>query len=117
LSIDNSRSLAGSNGQLEIFRPKRGSVGLFSAYHVIVDGGDVGEIKRGQSQVVPLAPGRHEVHLEIGWCRSPLIAVEVVSGETVKLECWPKFQFWQAKKGLNTPDDWIVLERSTDVDS
>jgi hypothetical protein len=116
LGMDQPAPAAGSGGQLEIFRPKRGSVGLFSAYHVIVDGGDVGEVKRGQSQVVPVAPGRHEVHLEIGWCRSPSIAVEVVLGETVKLVCWPKFQFWQAKRGLNTPDDWIVLERAADVD-
>jgi hypothetical protein len=77
----------------------------------------VGEIKRGQSRLIHVAPGRHEVHLEIGWCRSPSIDVDIVQGETVKLVCWPRFQFWQAKRGLNSPDEWIILERSADTDS
>ena len=106
----------GSDGQLEIFRPKRGSVDLFRAYHVTVNGDDMGEVRRGHSRRLRIAPGIHEVHLVIDWCRSPSIDIDVASGETVKLLCWPKFQFWQTKTALANPDEWIVLAHSADVD-
>jgi hypothetical protein len=92
VSIDNSRSLVGSDGKLEICRPKRGP-DLFRSYHVLVDGNDIGEVRRGQSQLFQITPGRHEVHLVIDWARSPSSDVDVVSGETVKLVCWPKYHF------------------------
>jgi hypothetical protein len=101
--------------QLEISRSKHGP-GLFVAFHVMVDGDDVGEVRRGQTRLFQIAPGRHEVHLELAWSRSPSIDVDIASGETVKLVCWPKFHFGQAKKAMANPDEWIVLERSADVD-
>jgi hypothetical protein len=90
---------------------------LFRAYHVIVDRDDVGEVRRGQLRFVDISPGRHEVHLAIDWARSPSVDVDIASGETVRLVCWPKFPGWQSKKALVTPDEWIVLERSEDVAS
>jgi hypothetical protein len=97
-------------GQLEIVRPKRGTLDLFRAYHVVIDEHDVGEVRRGESRVFWTPPGRHEVHLVIDWCRSPSVDVDVALGETVRLLCWPKFQFWTAKRGLANPDEWLVLE-------
>jgi hypothetical protein len=78
---------------------------------MVVDGDDVGEVRRGQLRLVHVSPGRHEVHLVIDWARSPSVDVDVASGETIRLECWPKFPGWQSKKALATPDEWIVLER------
>jgi hypothetical protein len=107
---------AESEGQLEISRPKRGSGDLFRAYHVTVDGNDIGEVRRGQSRLFWIAPGRHEVHLVIDWARSPSIDMDVISGETVRLVCWPKFHFWQVNTAMANPDEWIVLAHSADVD-
>jgi hypothetical protein len=106
---------AGLDGQLEIVRPKRGSVDLFRAYHVMVDGHDMGEVRRGQAHRLWIAPGLHEVHLVIDWCRSPMVNVEVDPGETVTLLCWPTYPFWRTKTALANPDKWIVLEPSSDV--
>lgn len=47
LEPDQPLPTAGSGGHLEIFRPKRGSSDLFRAYHVLVDGDDIGEVRRG----------------------------------------------------------------------
>lgn len=116
MSLDKLPPPAGSNGQLEIFRPKRGSMDLFRAYHVLVDGADIGEVRRGQLRLFHIPPGRHEVHLVIDWARSPSVDVDVASGETVRLICWPKFPGWQSKKALAKPDEWIVLAHSADVD-
>ena len=119
LSIDDplSRSSAGAGGWLEVCRPKRGTSDLFRAYHVLVDGDDIGEVRRGQLRLFWVTSGRHEVHLVIDWARSPSIQVNVVSGETVKLVCWPKFHLGQAKKAMANPDEWIVLERASGVSS
>jgi hypothetical protein len=115
LRPDQPLTTAGSGGQLEIFRPKRGP-DLFRAYHVLVDEDDIGEVRRGQSRIFQISPGRHEVHLVIDWARSPSIDIDAVSGDTIKLVCWPKFHFGQAKKAMANPDEWIVLERAADVD-
>ena len=101
---------------LEVFRPKRGSMDLFRSYHVIADGNDIGEVRRGQARLFHIAAGGHEVHLKIDWARSPSIDVDAASGETVKLVCWPNFKAWQAKRGLANPDEWIFLARSVDND-
>lgn len=107
---------ADSGSQLEVSRAKRGTAGLFSTYRVMVDGAQVGEVGRGQSRFIRLASGRHEVHLEIAWARSPSVEVDVAPGETARLVCWPKFQAWQWRTALANPDECIVLERSADVD-
>jgi hypothetical protein len=82
----------------------------------MVDGDDIGEVRRGHSQIFDVVSGQHEVHLVIDWCRSASIDVDVVSGATVKLICWPKFQFWQAKTALASPEEWIALEHGEDID-
>jgi hypothetical protein len=107
---------AGPGASLEISRPRRGSADLFRSYHVLVDGDDVGEVRRGESWCVQIAAGRHEVHLVIDWCRSPSVDIDVAPGETVKLVCWPKFQAWRARQGLANPTEYIVLVHSRDID-
>lgn len=48
LRPDQPSTTVGSGGELEIFRPKRGP-DLFRAYHVLVDGDDIGERMSGLS--------------------------------------------------------------------
>jgi hypothetical protein len=81
---------------------------------VEVDGVDIGEIRRGETRVFPLSPGRHEVHLEIDWCRSPAISVDAIPGHAVKLVCYAKSRAWQWKRALASPDEYLVLVPDTD---
>jgi hypothetical protein len=97
-----------NTSRLEMHRSKRGP-DLFRAYHVKVDGREIGQIRRGESRAFPLLPGRHKVHVEIDWCRSPAISIDAVAGETVKLMCYPKSRAWQWKKALANPDEYLVL--------
>lgn len=97
-------------GRVEISRSKRGP-GLFVAFQVMVDGDDVGEVRRGQTRFFQIAGGRHEVHLEGAGSRSPSIDVDIASRETVKLVCRPKFQAWRWRTALANPDECIVFER------
>jgi hypothetical protein len=65
---------------------------LFRSYKVMIDGAVVGWIKRRKTKTFTVAPGHHEIHLEIDWCSSAEVAVDLSPGEEVKLTCrsgWP----------------------------
>jgi hypothetical protein len=65
---------------------------LFRSYKVLIDGAVVGWIRRRQTKTFAVPPGHHEVHLEIDWCQSQEIALDLAPGEEAKLTCraqWP----------------------------
>ena len=77
---------------------------------MLVDGVKIGEIRRGQTQLLPVEPGRHEVRLTISWCSSPSVEVEVGAGQRVRLKCWPNVRPFQARRtAFNNPDAWTGL--------
>ena len=59
------------------------------SYKVLVDGQQRAQIGDDAVIQVPVSPGGHVVRLEIGWCRSPDLAVELAHGEILRLECRP----------------------------
>lgn len=65
------------------------------AYRVIVDGGEVGRLGNGESASFEVAPGSHELHLKIDWCRSERLALDLAPGETAVIECEARNP-WQA---------------------
>lgn len=102
--------VAPANAYLEVSRPTGWRyTDRYRSYHVLVDGQDIGEIRRGQCRVFPIAPGRHELHVVIDWARSPSATVDPGPGETLRFECWPRYRFWQAKRALSDTAHWIVL--------
>jgi len=101
---------------LRVVRPKRGASDFFRAYHVIVDGEDVGQVKRGEVRLFWISRGRHEVHLVIDWCGSPSVSIEVAPGETAELICWPRVQWRQAMRALANRNEWIALTHGASLD-
>jgi hypothetical protein len=99
---------------LQITRGTRGGDRL-RAYHVIVDGDDVGVIRRGRTATIALTPGQHQVHLTVDWCRSPSVTVDVASGQVVSLSCWSNVNPWEVGRALQQSNEWIGLARSEDV--
>ena len=59
-------------------------------YQVIVDGEEVGTIKNGESATFKIAPGPHELVLQIDWASSPPVTIDARPGGTVRLACRPK---------------------------
>ena len=57
------------------------------AYHVLIDGQDVGAIRRGESKSFDVLEGRHEVFLKIDWVRSKSIVLNLDQGEKATLVC------------------------------
>jgi hypothetical protein len=59
------------------------------SYALMIDGQQVGKIRRGQRLEHYTAPGRHEIYMKISWCQSQVLTVDVSSGDVVKLHCEP----------------------------
>jgi hypothetical protein len=59
------------------------------AYQIIVDGMHAGTIGNDAEARIAVTPGRHTVRLEIDWCGSPEVEVDVGAGTECRLECGP----------------------------
>jgi len=81
----------------------------------MVDGAEVGGVKWGQSRLVQVAPGRHEVHIEGAGSRSPSVEIDVAPGGKATLVCWSKFQAWQWQTALANPNEIIALAHTAGV--
>jgi hypothetical protein len=57
------------------------------AYHVLIDGQDVGDIRRGESKIFEVSEGQDEVFLKDGRLRSKSIALDLDQGEKATLSC------------------------------
>ena len=78
-----------TKGSIIITREPVGYTDLLRAYEIWIDGALVGKIRRGESQVVELDAGEHEVCLKLDWCRSPSVRVALGAGERVELAAAP----------------------------
>jgi hypothetical protein len=81
--------VAGDGAVIRIEREPGHYADRARAYHVFLDGRDVGQLRHGQSLELDVAPGRHEVHLKIDWGSSPIRVVELAAGERASLVCKP----------------------------
>jgi hypothetical protein len=59
------------------------------AYKVMLDGEEVGRVKRGESVSFDAAPGGHQLQLKIDWATSEPLDVQVAGGQDLNFECWP----------------------------
>jgi hypothetical protein len=59
------------------------------AYKVMLDGGEAGELRHGESLDLEVGPGRHEVFVKIDWGRSPTVVLDLGADEESTLACRP----------------------------
>jgi hypothetical protein len=86
---------------LAVVRLKRASemADLLRTYTIVVDGNDVGTIRRGKEVTFEVAPGQHRMWLRIDWCESN--ALEFLSdGTPLEFECGSNFRGWRAFLGV-----------------
>lgn len=62
---------------------------ILRGYKVLINGQDMGRIRRGQSHEYRVLPGTHIIQLKIDWCHSPAIEVTAQAGTRVGLVCEP----------------------------
>ena len=59
------------------------------AYKVMLDGEEMGRVKRGESVSFDAAPGAHQLQMKIDWATSEPLDIEVAAGQDLRFECWP----------------------------
>jgi hypothetical protein len=83
-------STHGAGGPVIVIRRDRGGGrDLLRRYQIEVDGRHLGSIRRGGEWQTRLAPGPHLVQLRIDWCTSPVLRLELATGQRVVLRCRP----------------------------
>lgn len=60
------------------------------AYHVLLDGDQIGEIRSGETLVYDVGSGRLEFQLKISWCWSRKIQLDLDAESSVRLRCSPR---------------------------
>ena len=73
--------------QISLRRTRRPLGDMLRAYAVVIDGNKVGDIRRGETRTFDVAPGRHEIHLEIDWAKSRNLELNLSSGDVASLTC------------------------------
>ena len=58
-------------------------------YSVLLDGDEIARVSNGSEVEFDVEPGKHTVQLQIDWCRSQKIEIDVRVSEPVILECGP----------------------------
>ena len=89
---------------------RRGTVrDLMRAYRIVVDGTEVGRVRRGETLDVAVTPGRHVVAARIDWTGSPDVEVTVAPGGTTRLVCEAEGALWRAAYQAFTRQGWLTL--------
>jgi hypothetical protein len=91
-----SGSVAQMAGTIHIHRLGGRYCDAARKYMVLIDGKPAGAVNPGHNLAVSAEAGRHVVRLEINWCRSRDVEVEVPEGGEVHLDCRPSGGAWRA---------------------
>jgi hypothetical protein len=98
---------------IEVYR-KKGTRDILRSYRVIIDGREVGRLRRRQEGRYQVEPGHHEITIRIDWCSSDTLGVELGEQETVRFSCQPAGSVMYARGALFThPDWWIRLQQES----
>ena len=65
-------------------------------YCVILDGQEAAQVANGEEIEIALSEGKHVVQMQIDWCQSQALEIDVAIGETQILECGPNAKPWLA---------------------
>lgn len=79
--------MADPAAQIVLKRLRRPVGDVLRTYHVVIDGNRAGEIRRGETKTFDVAPGQHEIHLEIDWAKSRNLELNLSSGDVASLTC------------------------------
>jgi hypothetical protein len=58
-------------------------------YRIVIDGAHAGSVANGEKIRIAVAPGRHTVRMQIDWCWSPEVVVDVGTGMEHVFACGP----------------------------
>ncbi|GMU84613.1 MAG: hypothetical protein AMXMBFR47_44820 [Planctomycetota bacterium] len=69
---------------------------VFRKFRVILDGSEIGRIKRGTTETYEVAPGEHELVVKIDWVSAEPVTFRCEPGEHVRFVCGHPTPSWKA---------------------
>lgn len=95
-----------------VARPRGGYRDRWRKYAIVVDGREVGALKRDSEMTVEVPSDREvSVRAVIDWTGSPTWRGQLTEGEHARFEVAPKGAF-AALLGLFSTDGWVRIRRS-----
>jgi hypothetical protein len=100
---------------IRVTRPATRWRDLLRRYRILIDGREVGRLRRDATQQYPVLPGSHTVQARIDWTGSPELPVTVEEGQVLDLVVRPR----SPTRWLSIPDHlklffgrdrWLILE-------
>jgi len=67
--------------------------GLARGLQIFIDGKEVVQLAYGSTRTIPLPPGVHEMYVQMDWCRSESVTVEICEDMLLDLKCGCRFRF------------------------
>jgi rhomboid protease GluP len=93
--------------KLKIRRPSGFRDGM-RTYRIFVDGQETGKIRAGKAAEFEVTPGKHDIQIQLDWCRSPIFSVDIAENQTKSLECGSHGNFLI---GLLEPEDYLWVRQ------
>lgn len=82
-------------GNISIYRESAWRDKLRS-YAILSDGKKVGSVKDGETSLIPLSQGRHDIAIKIDWQKSDALTVNIENGKVLKLNVdYKKLNGWK----------------------
>jgi hypothetical protein len=75
-------------------RRRREWMGLIRRLDVYLDNVRIGDLKPGETRSFEATAGAHRVHVQMDWCRSPDVAIEVSASGSMMLETGSRIGGW-----------------------
>lgn len=89
---------------------------VFRKFRVVLDGAEIGRIKRGTTQTYEVAPGEHELVVKIDWVASEPVTFRCTAGEDVRFVCGHPTPTWQAALSPSQLVADLVVVRDAEPD-
>lgn len=71
-------------GNIEVFR-EPSPIGRVRTYRILADGAKVGVIKNGETVLIKLPKGMHDILVKLDWTKSNPVTVNIAPAQNIKL--------------------------------
>ncbi|MES2951036.1 MAG: hypothetical protein V4858_21070 [Pseudomonadota bacterium] len=72
-----------------------GYTDVLRSYSILLNGQKIGELKNGETKLMPIGEGKHTLIAKIDWCGSESIHFSISPGETVNFSVRSNLRGWR----------------------
>lgn len=100
--------MSASGARVEVSRSASGNRDRLRRYKVLVDGVEIGRVKRGETVSTNVGPGSHKLTIKIDWTVSE-VTFDADGRDSLHFECAPAGTAREGLKDLNSGSQWVSI--------